>query len=106
MWRSSSSTAVGQGGGPGAQPAARGCVTVLAQYKWVGIGRTVIVEGDATHHGAPDRRMIYGDSLQAHERYFEELLDILASGAPPDHAATEALRARYDIEQLTPLRHA
>lgn len=41
-----------------------------------------------------------------HERYFEELLDILASGGPPDHAAIEALRARYDIEQLTPLRHA
>ncbi|MFG2499481.1 cupin domain-containing protein [Streptomyces sp. NPDC048441] len=40
-----------------------------------------------------------------HERYFEELLELLASGGPPDHAAIEALRARYDIEQLTPLRH-
>ncbi|AZS88651.1 cupin domain-containing protein [Streptomyces griseoviridis] len=41
-----------------------------------------------------------------HERYFEELLEILRGGGPPDHEAIEALRARYDIEQLTPLRHA
>lgn len=40
-----------------------------------------------------------------HERYFEELLEILGSGGPPDHAAIRELRARYDIEQLTPLRH-
>jgi mannose-6-phosphate isomerase-like protein (cupin superfamily) len=40
-----------------------------------------------------------------HERYFEELLDILNAGGPPDRAAIEALRARYDIEQLTPLQH-
>ncbi|MEU1155304.1 cupin, partial [Streptomyces sp. NPDC005918] len=29
----------------------------------------------------------------------------LDSGGAPDHAAIAALRARYDIEQLTPLRH-
>ncbi|MFJ7336510.1 cupin domain-containing protein [Streptomyces sp. NPDC101110] len=40
-----------------------------------------------------------------HERYFEELLEILAGGGPPDQAAIGELRARYDIEQLTPLRH-
>lgn len=40
-----------------------------------------------------------------HERYFEELLEILAAGGPPDHAAIEELRRRYDIEQLTPLKH-
>ncbi|MFI7294597.1 cupin domain-containing protein [Streptomyces sp. NPDC050121] len=40
-----------------------------------------------------------------HERYFEELLEILAAGGPPDHEAIEILRKRYDIEQLTPLRH-
>jgi hypothetical protein len=39
-----------------------------------------------------------------HERYFEELLEILRDGGPPDHAAIEELRARYDIEQLTPLK--
>ncbi|SHI47331.1 cupin domain-containing protein [Streptomyces sp. 3214.6] len=40
-----------------------------------------------------------------HERYFEELLEILAAGGPPDHEAIELLRKRYDIEQLTPLKH-
>ncbi|MDR3081602.1 MAG: cupin, partial [Streptomyces sp.] len=39
------------------------------------------------------------------ERYFEELLEILREGGPPDHEAIEALRRRYDIEQLTPLKH-
>lgn len=39
-----------------------------------------------------------------HERYFEELLEILDAGGPPDHEAIEELRARHDIEQLTPLR--
>ncbi|MFI2205321.1 cupin domain-containing protein [Streptomyces sp. NPDC020192] len=40
-----------------------------------------------------------------HERYFEELLEILGNGGPPDQEAIEALRAKYDIEQLTPLKH-
>ncbi|QLJ01700.1 cupin domain-containing protein [Streptomyces sp. NEAU-sy36] len=40
-----------------------------------------------------------------HERYFEELLEILSDGGPPDQEAIEALRLKYDIEQLTPLRH-
>ncbi|MFJ8493381.1 cupin domain-containing protein [Streptomyces sp. NPDC094038] len=40
-----------------------------------------------------------------HENYFEELLEILGNGGPPDHEAIEALRKRYDIEQLTPLKH-
>ncbi|MEU8957713.1 cupin domain-containing protein [Streptomyces sp. NPDC048518] len=40
-----------------------------------------------------------------HERYFEELLALLDCGGAPDHAAIADLRARYDIEQLTPLRH-
>lgn len=40
-----------------------------------------------------------------HERYFEELLDILKEDRPPDPEAIADLRVRYDIEQLTPLRH-
>jgi quercetin dioxygenase-like cupin family protein len=39
-----------------------------------------------------------------HERYFEELLEILNADGPPDEAAISALRRRYDIHQLTPLR--
>ncbi|MFK8906031.1 cupin, partial [Streptomyces sp. YS-3] len=41
-----------------------------------------------------------------HERYFEELLELLADGGGVDPAAVEELRVRYDIEQLTPLRHS
>jgi oxalate decarboxylase/phosphoglucose isomerase-like protein (cupin superfamily) len=40
-----------------------------------------------------------------HERYFEELLEILNSGGEVDHEAIAKLRESYDIEQLTPLRH-
>jgi len=40
-----------------------------------------------------------------HERYLEELLEILGNGGPPDRAAIEELRARYDIQQLIPLKH-
>jgi mannose-6-phosphate isomerase-like protein (cupin superfamily) len=41
-----------------------------------------------------------------HEKYFEELLKILDSDGPPDDEAIEKLRAKYDIEQLTPLKHS
>ncbi|GAA2453723.1 cupin domain-containing protein [Streptomyces mauvecolor] len=39
-----------------------------------------------------------------HERYFEELLEILNADGPPDEAAVSDLRRRYGIDQLTPLR--
>jgi mannose-6-phosphate isomerase-like protein (cupin superfamily) len=38
-----------------------------------------------------------------HERYFEELGEMLARSATPDREAIAALRQRYDTEQLTPL---
>lgn len=40
-----------------------------------------------------------------HERYFDELLEILSGDGPPDYAAIKELRRRHDCEQLTPLRH-
>ncbi|GGT33068.1 cupin domain-containing protein [Streptomyces purpureus] len=55
--------------------------------------------------GEPARMLFQAAPPPDHERYFEELMDILASGGPVDHAAVARLRARYDIEQLTPLRH-
>lgn len=39
-----------------------------------------------------------------HERYFEELLEILEQPGDVDRHAIERVRRRYDIEQLTPLR--
>nr|WP_309484316.1 cupin domain-containing protein [Streptomyces himalayensis] len=54
---------------------------------------------------APAKMFFQASPPPDHERYFEELLEIFASGGPPDRAAITELRARYDIEQLTPLRH-
>ncbi len=60
----------------------------------------------ANRSGEPATMFFQASPPPDHERYFEELLEILESGGPPDHAAIAALRARYDIEQLTPMRHA
>ncbi len=38
-----------------------------------------------------------------HERYFEELAALLATGGPPDPAAIAALRRKYDTVQLSTL---
>jgi|SRR5437660_8773703 len=48
-------------------------------------------------------RMFFQASSFSQERYFEELMEIVTRGGPPDIAAIEALRGRYGIEQLTPL---
>jgi hypothetical protein len=48
--------------------------------------------GVSTHTQAPP----------GHERYFEELEEILTRGGPPDREAIADLRRRYDTEQLTP----
>jgi mannose-6-phosphate isomerase-like protein (cupin superfamily) len=42
-------------------------------------------------------------SPPTHDRYFDELADILAADGPPDGAAIGALRKRYDTEQLSTL---
>ncbi|MET9958524.1 cupin domain-containing protein [Streptomyces sp. NPDC006326] len=55
--------------------------------------------------GRPARMLLQAAPPPDHERYFEELLDLLNSGGEVDRAAVEELRGRYDIEQLTPLRH-
>ncbi|MFD7441305.1 cupin domain-containing protein [Streptomyces sp. NPDC059909] len=59
----------------------------------------------ANRSGEPARMFFQASPPPDHERYFEELVEILEAGGPPDHAAIAELRARYDIEQLTPLRH-
>jgi hypothetical protein len=40
-----------------------------------------------------------------HENYFRELAALLQRAGPPDQEAIAALRRRYDIEQLTDMRH-
>jgi oxalate decarboxylase/phosphoglucose isomerase-like protein (cupin superfamily) len=54
----------------------------------------------------PARMLVQAAPPPAHERYFEELLEIFSDGGPPDLSAIAALRERYDILQITPLRTA
>ena len=42
-------------------------------------------------------------SPPGHDRYFDELAEILAIDGPPDSEAIAALRRRYDTEQLSSL---
>ncbi|MFJ2113720.1 MULTISPECIES: cupin domain-containing protein [unclassified Streptomyces] len=72
---------------------------------------TVIVVPPGCPHAFANRgdepaRMFFQSSPPSrHERYFEELLALLKDDATPDPRAIAELRSRYDIEQLTPLRH-
>ncbi|MFJ8199621.1 cupin domain-containing protein [Streptomyces sp. NPDC096152] len=73
-------------------------------------GTVIVVPPGCPHAFAnptdvPARMFFQASPPPDHERYFEELLEILGAGGPPDHAAIEGLRKRYDIEQLTPLKH-
>ncbi len=73
-------------------------------------GTVIVVPPGCPHAFAnptdtPARMFFQASPPPDHERYFEELLEILGNGGPPDREAIERLRRRYDIEQLTPLRH-
>ncbi|MEV1051288.1 cupin domain-containing protein [Streptomyces sp. NPDC049887] len=75
-----------------------------------GPGTVVVVPPGCPHAfanrtGKPARMFFQASPPPDHERYFEELIAILDADGPPDHGAIAELRARYDIEQLTPLRH-
>ncbi|MFD4996794.1 cupin domain-containing protein [Streptomyces buecherae] len=61
----------------------------------------------ANTSGATAKMLFQSSPPPAHEGYFEELLDILTSGAQPAErdTAIDTLRTRYDIEQITPLRY-
>jgi mannose-6-phosphate isomerase-like protein (cupin superfamily) len=61
-----------------------------------------------TNPGSTPVRMLFLVTPSGHEHYLAELGALVARGTPPDQAATlqEAiidLRARWDIEQLTPM---
>lgn len=53
--------------------------------------------------GSKLARMLFLVSPSGHERYLQELTDLLATGGPPDQAQITELRRRHDIHQLTPL---
>jgi len=57
---------------------------------------------DTYHYGALHQE-VHQAPPTGHERYLTELAGLIARPGPPDQAEITALRARHDIEQLTPL---
>ena len=47
--------------------------------------------------------MLFLVTPSGHEQYLEGIAELLSQPGPPDQSAIVALRARYDIEQLTPM---
>jgi mannose-6-phosphate isomerase-like protein (cupin superfamily) len=56
-----------------------------------------------TNPGTTTARMLFLVSPSGLEHYLDELAELLGSRGPPDEAAIVKLRARHDIEQLTPV---
>ena len=48
--------------------------------------------------------MLFLVSPPGHERYLEEIGELVGRPGPPDPALIAEVRARYDIEQLTPMK--
>jgi len=53
--------------------------------------------------GPAPARMLFLVAPAGHEHYLAELGDLLAAGGPPSPDAIAQIRARHDIEQLTPM---
>jgi len=51
----------------------------------------------------PAKMVLLISPAGVHERYFEELAELLAKPGPPDIQAIGELRKRYDTEQVSPL---
>jgi oxalate decarboxylase/phosphoglucose isomerase-like protein (cupin superfamily) len=56
-----------------------------------------------TNPGPAPVRMLFLAAPAGHDLYQQEMAGLLGRGGPPDQAAIIELRARYDIEQLTPM---
>lgn len=65
-----------------------------------------------TSHGfgnvadGPAKLLLIISPAGVHERYFEELADILAKPGPPDPETIAQLRRRYDTKQVSALQSA
>ncbi len=53
--------------------------------------------------GPGQARMVFLTAPSGHERYLEELGELISNPGGPDPGAIVALRARHDIHQLTPM---
>jgi quercetin dioxygenase-like cupin family protein len=73
----------------------------------IGPGSFMFVPKGAAHRFWNDTdkpaRILFTSSPPGHERYFEELAEILRRPGPPDVNVIRSLRARYDTEQLSAL---
>ena len=72
-----------------------------------GAGATVFVPPHVPHAFAnrreTDATFLMTMSPPGHDRYFDELADILATDGPPDPDAIRNLRERYDTRQIETL---
>jgi mannose-6-phosphate isomerase-like protein (cupin superfamily) len=72
-----------------------------------GPGTCVFVPPGAAHafgnSGSAPGRMLLITAPPGHEKYFDELRDLIAKGGKPDPDALAKLRAKYDTVQLTTL---
>jgi len=70
-------------------------------------GASIFVPPGVPHafanRGPAQSKLLLVMSPPGHDRYFEELADILAADGPPDTEAIAALRKKYDTEQLSSL---
>lgn len=53
--------------------------------------------------GPAPARMLFSVAPAGHETYLEEMAELVGQSGPPDQTALAALRAKYDIQQLTPM---
>ncbi len=84
-WQSASGTQVMRGGPGCAMFVPAGCPHAFA------------------NPGTAPARMLFLVSPPGHERYLEEIGKLIGQGGPPDPAAIAEIRARHDIQQLTPM---
>jgi quercetin dioxygenase-like cupin family protein len=73
-----------------------------------GPGDFVLVPPGVPHgfghaEGGPAKMLLVISPAGVHERYFEELAELLAKPGAPDVQAIGELRKRYDTEQVSPL---
>jgi quercetin dioxygenase-like cupin family protein len=70
-------------------------------------GATIFVPPGVPHafanRGAAQSKLLLIMSPPEHDRYFEELAEILAADGPPDTEAIATLREKYDTKQLSSL---
>ena len=62
-----------------------------------------VAHGIGNSSGSSAKALILISPAGVHERYFEELAEILAKPGAPDIQAISELRQRYDTEQVSPL---